>query len=209
MASAAKYKTALRTQIRRRHAEHEVNFLNITAMMDMMTIILVFLLKSLSASQANLPSTSDLSLPSSLLNDTADLAGIQIVVSRDKVLVNGTELQGVQVPNCFNSAAEVPTKDYQLRFCGGDSLYGFDTKFKGRNDRKDLEIKPLFNALTDPVRVAAAQAAKLAPNHGKDIVDATILFDRYTSYRVMTEIMFTLGQAKVSRFHFLVIQGAK
>src|SRR5207237_7064017 len=46
----------------------EVNFLNITAMMDMMTIILVFLLKSMSASQANLPQTSDLSLPTSILS---------------------------------------------------------------------------------------------------------------------------------------------
>src|SRR5438046_3054356 len=108
MASMAKYKAALRTQTRRRAVAHEAQFLNITAMMDMMTIILVFLLKSMSSSSANMPQTSDLALPSSILNDTADLDGIQIVVSRDKVMVNGKELQGVKVPNCFNSANEAP-----------------------------------------------------------------------------------------------------
>jgi len=46
----ATYKRMLRKEIRRNAVEHEVNFLNITAMMDMMTIILVFLLKSMSNS---------------------------------------------------------------------------------------------------------------------------------------------------------------
>ena len=34
-----------------------------------------------------------------------------------------------------------------------------------------------------------------------------VIFDRYTSYRVMTEVMFTLGQAKVNKFHFLAMSG--
>ncbi len=41
------YKRELRKAIARNRSEAEINFLNITAMMDMMTIILVFLLKSL------------------------------------------------------------------------------------------------------------------------------------------------------------------
>ena len=49
-ASMATYKRMLRKAIRKNAAEPEVNFLNITAMMDMMTIILVFLLKSMSSS---------------------------------------------------------------------------------------------------------------------------------------------------------------
>ena len=48
-ASMATYKRELRKQIKKNYIEPEINFLNITAMMDMMTIILVFLLKSLSS----------------------------------------------------------------------------------------------------------------------------------------------------------------
>ena len=42
-ASMATYKRLMRKEVRRRAQEPEINFLNITAMMDMMTIILVFL----------------------------------------------------------------------------------------------------------------------------------------------------------------------
>jgi biopolymer transport protein ExbD len=206
MASMAKYKATLRRETRRRAVAQEANFLNITAMMDMMTIILVFLLKSLSSSQANLPQTSDLSLPTSILSEGGSMDGIQVVVSRDRIMVNGKELANVQVPNCFNTASEAPkpTDSYRLMFCSGDSAHGFDPKFKARGTASDLEIKDLFNSMENPVKVAEAEAAR-KPKGG--VVEAVILFDRYTSYRVMTEVMFTLGQAKVAKFHFLAMSG--
>lgn len=207
MASIAKYKAALRREKVRRAVAPEINFLNITAMMDMMTIILVFLLKSLSASQANLPNTSDLSLPTSILSEGASQEGIQVVVSRDNVLVGGKPISNLQVPNCFNSQndAPKPTDPYKLVFCPGDSSHGFDAKFKSRGTASDLEIKDLFNAMEYPV-TTAQQIAQAKGNKSSD-VEAMILFDRYTSYRVMTEVMFTLGQAKVNKFHFLAMSG--
>ena len=56
----ATYKRELRREIKRKKLEPEINFLNITAMLDMMTIILVFLLKSMSAQSASLPQSADL-----------------------------------------------------------------------------------------------------------------------------------------------------
>jgi len=41
-ASTVRYKAELRKAIRRNSGAHDVNFLNITAMLDIMTIILVF-----------------------------------------------------------------------------------------------------------------------------------------------------------------------
>jgi hypothetical protein len=67
---------------------------------------------------------------------------------------------------------------------------------------RDEEIKGLsfeFTSAPGAANVAVASAALGL------VVDAMILFDRYTSYRVMTEVMFTLGQAKVSKFHFLAM----
>lgn len=211
MASMAKYKAELRKMTRRRAVAHEVNFLNITAMMDMMTIILVFLLKSLSSSSANLPQTSDLALPTSILQGEPSEAGIQVVVSRDRVLVNGNEIKSVSVPGCFTNPNDAPKahEPYRLVFCPGDSPHGFDPKFKARGTATDLEISPLLNAVETPVRVAEEIAkAKPKPGGGNG-VEAMILFDRYTSYRVMTEVMFTLGQAKIGKFHFLAMQSSK
>jgi len=208
MASMAKYKAELRKITRRRAVAHEVNFLNITAMMDMMTIILVFLLKSLSSSSANLPQTNDLALPTTILQGEPTEAGIQIVVSRDRVLVNGNEIKSLSVPGCFTNPNDAPKphEGYRLVFCPGDSPHGFDAKFKARGTATDLEISPLLNAVETPVRVAEEIAkAKPKPGGGNG-VEAMILFDRYTSYRVMTEVMFTLGQAKIGKFHFLAMQ---
>jgi hypothetical protein len=57
------YKAELRKAIRRNAHEQEVNFLNIVAMLDIMTIILVFLLKSLGESSTAIPQSDDLRLP--------------------------------------------------------------------------------------------------------------------------------------------------
>src|SRR5215467_6340641 len=71
-ASMARYKRELRRAINRKRKEAEIDFLNITAMLDMMTIILVFLLKSMSQSTASLPQSSDLQLPHSVLTTEPD-----------------------------------------------------------------------------------------------------------------------------------------
>jgi len=59
---------------RRRETDHVAEELNIIAMMDMMTIILVFLLKSLSASANNIPQGDDLRLPHSSVNTAPSTA---------------------------------------------------------------------------------------------------------------------------------------
>ena len=67
--------------------EPEINFLNITAMMDMMTIILVFLLKSMAASSASIPQSDDLAMPKSVLTTEASQEGLRpslILEDRDR-----------------------------------------------------------------------------------------------------------------------------
>ena len=66
---------------RRNKTEHVDEGLNVVPMMDMMTIILVFLLKSLSASSANIPQGDDLRLPHSSIN-TSPSNALQVIVSR-------------------------------------------------------------------------------------------------------------------------------
>src|SRR5512142_3362999 len=88
-ASMATFKRVLRKEIKRRALEPEINFLNITAMMDMMTIILVFLLKSLSASTASLPQSQDLQLPKSILTTepASEPEGLPVLVSKSQIIV--------------------------------------------------------------------------------------------------------------------------
>src|SRR5262245_15276379 len=87
-ASMARYTRELRRETNRKRATPEINFLTITAMLDMMTIILVFLLKSMSQSSASLPQSSDLTIPKSILTTEASQEGVAVLVSKSQIIVD-------------------------------------------------------------------------------------------------------------------------
>src|SRR6185436_5417544 len=85
--SVAKYKAQLRKAVRRNAHEPEVNFLNITAMLDIMTIILVFLLKSLGESTATVPQSNDLTIPTSFIQTQPSQEGVVVTISKSQIVV--------------------------------------------------------------------------------------------------------------------------
>jgi biopolymer transport protein ExbD len=184
-ASLATYKRELRRAQAKNRVEPEINFLNITAMMDMMTIILVFLLKSLSTSTASLPQSQDLQLPKSVLTQEPDSEpeGLPVIVSKSQIIVGET----VVCPVAPDAAQ-----------------YGIEAKYK-RGSRNDYYIVPLGSALqawrdTDKrIRMATGKD----PTHS----EAIIIADSSTPYRLVTEIMYTLGQTEFAKFHMMVLMG--
>ena len=122
-AGMATYKRQLRAAIRKNAGEQEVNFLNITAMMDMMTIILVFLLKSMSASTSP-PQSSDLMMPKSVVTTEAAQEGLAILVSKCHIVVDD------------NPVCPVPP----------DATHGVEGKYKRSGGTNDLYVVPLANA---------------------------------------------------------------
>lgn len=183
-ASMAKYKRELRRETNKKKHEHEIDFLNITAMLDMMTIILVFLLKSMSASSASLPQSSDLTIPNSVLTTEASQEGVAVLVSKTHIIVDD------------NIVCDVPA----------DATHGVEGKYK-RSGPTDLYIVPLANALQSwrerdrQVRIAT----------GKDpsASEAIIIADANTPYRMLVEVLFTLGQSEFAKFHLMVLQSPK
>ena len=184
-ASTVTYKRELRKAIQKNRVEPEINFLNITAMMDMMTIILVFLLKSLSNSPASLPQSQDLQLPKSILTTEPETEpeGLAVIVSKSQIIVG----EDVVCP--------VPPDAAQ---------YGVEAKYK-RGSRNDYFIVPLGSSLQSwrdsdkRIRMATGKD----PNHS----EAILIADANTPYRLLTEVMYTLGQTEFSKFHMMVLQG--
>ena len=180
-ASMATYKRELRKEIQRRHKEPEIDFLNITAMLDMMTIILVFLLKSMSQSSASIPQSADLTMPKSVLTTEASQEGVAVLISKTTIVVDD------------NVVATVPA----------DATHGLEGKYK-RSGPNDFYIVPLANALQSwrerdrQVRIAT----------GKDpsSSEAIIIADSGTPYRLLSEVLYTLGQSEFAKFHLMVLQ---
>jgi biopolymer transport protein ExbD len=183
-ASMAKYKRELRREIRKRGGEQEVNFLNITAMLDMMTIILVFLLKSMSSSSASMPQSGDLAMPKSVLTTEASQEGVAVLISKSQIIVDD------------NPTVPVPA----------DATHGVEGKYK-RGGATDLYITELAQQLQG----WRERDRKLRIETGKDpsSSEAIVIADAGTPYRLLVEVLFTLGQSEFSKFHLMVLQSAK
>jgi len=183
-ASVVTYKGELRKAIRRNAVEPEINFLNITAMLDIMTIILVFLLKTLGSSSASVPQSDDLRLPASIMKKPPAEEGVLVTVSKSQILVGDDKI---------------------LSLPGRESLAqaGVDARYK-RSGPNDLFIVPLGNALVAARKtdIAVRRAKGLDPSSSEAIVIA----DKGTPYRLLMEVLFTLGQSEYGKYHLMVIQ---
>jgi biopolymer transport protein ExbD len=182
-----RYKAELRKAIRRNATEPEINFLNITAMLDIMTIILVFLLKTLGESSNAIPQSDDLRLPTSVAKSDPHQEGVTLTISKSQILVGDQKI------------VTLPGRESQAQ-----TGVGAQHKRGGPND---LYIVPLGNVLQTARRtdVALRRAKGLDPSSS----EAIIIADRGTPYRLFIEVLFTLGQSEFGKYHLMVIQSKK
>jgi biopolymer transport protein ExbD len=183
-ASVPRYKAELRKAIRRNALEPEINFLNITAMLDIMTIILVFLLKTLGESSNAIPQSDDLKIPTSVIRTQPTQEGVVVTVSKSQILVGDD-----QVMTLPSRASLAQT--------------GVGAQYK-RSGPNDLYIVPLGNALQSARKTdkLVRQAKGLDPS----MSEAIIIADHTTPYRLFIEVLFTLGQNEFGKYHLMVMQ---
>lgn len=188
-ASVVKFKSELRKAIRKNQREPEIDYLNITAMMDMMVIILVFLLKGMSSSSAAIPQSNDLSLPVSVMDGEPSEDGTRIIISKTQILVGDDP----------NPVVRLPSREVL-------ATSGVDAKDK-RSGPSDLYIVPLGNVLqaTRDIDRQIREAKGLDPSGS----EAIIVADATTPYRLLIEVLYTLGQSEYSKYHLMVLSGNK
>src|SRR5215510_15909019 len=84
-----------RAKVEEEAEEHLLAYLNITPMMDMMTILLVFLLKQFSVQAAAASMSEGLQLPQSSIETQRPLA-VNVTVTQTAVLVEGDAVAPVR-----------------------------------------------------------------------------------------------------------------
>lgn len=156
----------------------EVTELNITAMMDMMTIILVFLLKSYQTSTVNVTMTADLTVPEST-SQLVPQDNIGLSVSMKEILVGERRIVEIQ-----NGVIPAAAKE------GGkaDSFY----------------VGAVYEALKKEVdkQKYIAQFNKNAPFTGR----VNVVADKRIPYRTLMEVLYTAGQAELGEYKFMVMK---
>lgn len=93
----------IRRRKRKSHGE-EITGLNLTAMMDVMTILLVFLLKQFAEAPENITLTEDLTPPTSISRD-ALVPGVKLLISKTAVMVDNDVVIRLENGNPIGAAA--------------------------------------------------------------------------------------------------------
>jgi biopolymer transport protein ExbD len=165
-----------RAQVEEEAIEHQMAYLNITPMMDMMTILLVFLLKQFSVQAAAASMSEGLQLPQSTIEQARPLA-VNVTITQNAVLVEGDAVAVVR-------AGAV---DPSVKRDGANGYY----------------ITPLVDTLNKH----ANRLKKIAAMGGTQF-DGTsmILVDKNTPYRLLTEVLYSAGQAEFRNYHLVVIK---
>lgn len=185
------YKKLIRRKRRKeREAEGEIRELNITAMMDMMTIILVFLLKSYSATSVNMASSGDVAPPIS----TTRLA------PKDTVSVTVTRCSPGPDRTCRAGSGALMVGEKTVLQYEGDA-FPANAKVGGETG---LLVEPLREALQKEVdRIKYIAQYNPAVQFTGEL---SVVGDRGMPYRMLTEILYTAGQVELDSYRFVVIK---
>jgi biopolymer transport protein ExbD len=167
--------------IRRRLAKapvHEEMGLNLYPMMDMMTILLVFLIQSFAQSgAASVVQSAELEIPHSIAKDDVEPA-LSITISASEIVVEGKQALSLR-----NGQVDPGQKQ------GGSN--GF-------------LVTPLLSVLQqhrDRLKlIAQSRASK--PFRG----EVQIIADRRTPYRTLVEVLYTMGQSEFKAMRFVVLK---
>ena len=156
-----------------------VSDVNINSLMDILTIMLVFLLKSYATDPINITPGPDLDIPksSSMLKPAAT---VMVTVSKSAIIVDNQPVLVIK-----DGKVEASQKR------GGEDGYF---------------IIPLNKVLVD----AAEKKRRLASVNPTVKFEGicTLVMDKETPYRLLTEVMYTAGQAEFSKFKFATISSA-
>ena len=175
---AAQQRAYRRARRKAREAAGEIKELNITAMMDMMTIILVFLLKSYSASSINVNMSDELKLAQSS-TQVVPQENVSVTVTMGEVAVNDRAVARVEAGLLPASAKQGGKADAYLLPAVHDAL------------RKEVD-KQKYIARYNPS----------APFSGR----VNVIADRRVPYRTLMEVLYTAGQAELGEYKLMVMK---
>lgn len=162
---------------KRRVRSDEEGKLLINSLMDVFTIILCFLLKSFGSDPVQIRESDDLKLAKTT-SDQPLVDAVVIGVSKRSI-----QVQDQKVADLRNGAVDESLK---------------------RDGVEGLLINPLYDQLKERVQhlkmVKSRQGGEWEPL-------ALVVADKGTNYRLITEVLYTAGQAEFEKFKFVAAEG--
>lgn len=165
--------------------ESGISHLNITPMMDMMTILLIFFLKNFSVDASNVTMSADLMIPRSSTEIEAHKA-VQITVTRKAIVVESGDT-AEPVAAVKNGEVDASVK---------------------RDGQSGYVITPLMGLLQKhATRLKLIE--KKTRGRMKFEGEIVVVADHSIPYRLISEVLYTAGQAEFGKYRLMVLKGAR
>ena len=175
----AEHQNELRKDRKKKRLPTPEATVTINSLMDAMTIILVFLLMNYSVDPLRIDTSEDLKLPASTTEINPKPSAAVSITAKGIIV---------------DDKAVVPIKD------------GTVEKAYKQGEESSMQIQPLFEALNE----AATTQKDIASRIGSKFEGVlTIIAHEETPYRLITEVLYTAGQAEFQKFKFAVVKGAQ
>ncbi len=164
---------------------------SLTSLMDIVTIILIYFVKTFAVSPIAVQDPS-VQLPSSTsMENTEDATVVMITGAKRRENINGHQVMVGEVPNIVIDDRVVAQLDAEYRVPADLKQHG-------------IIIVPLKKELLE-VRQKENQTAELVEEGGFS-GKIVIIADRDTPYRVLNEVLVTCGSAGFSDFKFVIVK---
>ena len=197
-----------------KHRGEATGGLNINSLMDIMTILLVFLLVTMTSDPLNITQTADLVLAKSTADYNAE-DSIPITVTKRHILA---DKKAVVKVSCKVGGQMCSEDDYELlghcererdacsaeEHARTDGMYFYiDKSFKEDGSDEKFLVSPLHKELERLVREQKEENLKLQREY-KGV--ATIICDRNIPFRMIAEVVHTAGMAELHDLRFAIIK---
>lgn len=179
-ATMADIKRLVRRRLRGKEEGDEVEGLNIYPMMDMMTILLVYMVMQFSTSSAEIVQSAELQIPTSTSSIEAD-STLTIIISNSEIVVEGKHVLPLR-----NGKVDSSQKQ------GGSNGWLITSLFKNLKQHRD-RLKTI--AKMNPQR----------PFMGR----VRLVADKRTPFRTVGEVIYSLGQAEFGAIRFVVLKAGQ
>ncbi len=180
-----------------RRGDKEGGGLNINSMMDIMTILLVFLLVTIVSDPLNITQDNYLQLANSTANyDPED--SIPVTITKKGVIVDHKLIVKI---DCTTAGGQVCQDEVYVEVGNG---YAVDKSFKEDGSESSFLIQPLFKKLDEMVKQLKAENKELGREF-KGVI--TIICDKDIPFRIIAEVVHSAGMAGLSDLRFAIIKG--
>lgn len=171
--------------------------LTLNSLMDIVTILLVYLLKSYATSPIEVKDPA-ISLPIS--------ASLENVEEATVVMITGPQKA---IPNPNNPAQTIVVPNTPTIVVDGQTIIALNEAYRVPDEAKDAASGGyVINGLRAKLKEAAemqAMTAEVSDTLGFS-GKVVIIADKRTPYRVLTEVLVTCGQAGFGEFRFAIVK---